>query len=263
MTAARLGLALSLALMACAPALAAQADAPTPIQDNSFLLEEAYNQEAGVVQHIGAVQRADAGGAWEAGITQEWPLFSPRHQLSYTIPIVHPGDGFSAGLGDVSVDYRYQLVGDASARVAVAPRVSVLLATGDEGEGRGGGRAGAELGLPVSIVLSPALVAHSNAALAIFPDDAGDATQLSLAQSVIWLVHPRVNLLVEAAWDRFEFDADGGDAESLVISPGVRTAFNVGSAQIVPGFAVPIGAGASSGERALLLYLSVEHPFIR
>jgi hypothetical protein len=139
----------------------------------------------------------------------------------------------------------------------------MLLATGDEDAGRGGGRAGAELGLPVSIVLSPALVAHTNVAFAVFPDDAGDATQLTLAQSVVWLAHPRVNLLLEAAWERFALDAGGGDAESLVVSPGVRTAFNAGSAQIVPGIAVPIGVGASSGERALLLYLSVEHPFLR
>ena len=32
-----------------------------PIQDNSFLIEEAYNQERGVVQHINTFQRVHSG----------------------------------------------------------------------------------------------------------------------------------------------------------------------------------------------------------
>jgi hypothetical protein len=247
--------------LALASTLHAQ-DAPAPIQDNSFLVEEAYNQESGVVQHISTVERADGGGAWGYALTQEWPLFGLRHQLSYTLPLVHPGGGGSAGIGDVSVDYRYQLVGDASARLAVAPRLSLLLATGDEDAGRGGGRTGAEAALPVSFVLTPALVAHTNAGLAWFPAEGGDAaTTFSLAQGVVWLAHPRVNLLVETAWERE--DAGDGAVESLFVSPGVRAAFDVGGVQVVPGIAVPIGAGASSGERMLFLYLSLEHSYRR
>ena len=36
----------------------------SPIQDNSFLIEEAYNQEAGVVQHINLFQRNWRTGEW-------------------------------------------------------------------------------------------------------------------------------------------------------------------------------------------------------
>jgi hypothetical protein len=237
-------------------------DAPAPIQDNSFLVEEAYNQESGVVQHISTVERVDDGGAWAYALTQEWPLFGLRHQLSYTLPLVHPGGGGSAGIGDVSVDYRYQLVGDASARLAVAPRLSLLLPTGDEDAGRGGGRTGAEAALPVSFVVTPALVAHTNAELTWFPEQGADAaTTFSLAQGVVWLAHPRVNLLVETAWERE--DGDGGAVESLFVSPGVRAAFDVGGVQVVPGVAVPIGVGASNGERMLFLYLSLEHAYRR
>lgn len=248
-----------LALLATAPALGAQgADAAAPISDNSFLVEEAYNQEPGVVQHISTVERADDGGGWAYGFTQEWPLFGLKHQISYTIPLVHPGDGFSAGIGDVSVDYRYQLVGDASSRVAVAPRLSLLLPTGDRSSGRGGGRTGVEGALPVSAVLAPTLVAHSNASLAWFPED---VAQVGLAQSVVWLAHPRVNVLVEAAWERG--DLLGDVTESLFVSPGVRAAFDAGRMQVVPGLAVPIGVGASNGERMLFLYLSLEHAYRR
>ena len=42
------------------------------VQDNSFLIEEAYNQEAGVVQHILNLQRADRD--WFLSFTQEWPV---------------------------------------------------------------------------------------------------------------------------------------------------------------------------------------------
>jgi hypothetical protein len=260
-------LALFAALCLAAPAAAQEA--AKPIQDNSFLLEEAYNQESGVVQHINTVERADEGGAWGYALTQEWPLLGQKHQLSYSIPLVNAGAGASTGVGDVSVDYRYQLMGDGNARLAIAPRVSVLLPTGDETAGRGEGRAGAEIGLPISLVLSPALVAHTNAAFAYLPEATTDIGQRggtsvsSLGQSLVWLAHPSVNLLVEAAWESVHEEGAGDDGESLFISPGIRGAFNVGRVQVVPGIAVPIGVGQSSGERALFLYLSLEHAYRR
>ena len=51
-------------------------------------------------------------------------------------------------------------------------------------------------------------------------------------------------------------------SQSVLISPGVRGAFNFRSGlQIVPGIAFPIGVGASSGQRYAFFYLSFEHPF--
>lgn len=259
--------ALSTALLLSVPAAAQEA--PKPIQDNSFLLEEAYNQESGVVQHISTLDRADQGGAWGYALTQEWPLFGQKHQLSYAIPIVSAGGGAATGLGDITVDYRYQLVGNGNTRLAVAPRLSVILATGDETEGRGDGRAGAEIGLPVSFVLTPTLVAHTNAAFAFLPEATTDAGQRgattvsSLGQSLVWLAHPRVNVLLEAAWESVQVEDAGDDGESLFISPGVRAAFDVGRVQVVPGIAVPIGVGQSNGERMLFLYFSLEHAYRR
>ena len=60
------------------------------IQDNSFLVEEAYNQNFGVVQHISSFTRFWDSKDWNYSFTQEWPVpGNERHQLSYT-----PG-GFS------------------------------------------------------------------------------------------------------------------------------------------------------------------------
>ena len=45
------------------PLAAQEASSTQPIADNSFLIEEAYNQEAGVVQHISTFSRPDGGGS--------------------------------------------------------------------------------------------------------------------------------------------------------------------------------------------------------
>ena len=78
-----------LLLLAPARRSAAQ-ESPEPIADNSFLIEEAYNQEPGVVQHISNFARPEGGDAWDFGFTQEWPLGGMRHQLSYTVPSSTP-----------------------------------------------------------------------------------------------------------------------------------------------------------------------------
>jgi hypothetical protein len=51
-------------------------------------------------------------------------------------------------------------------------------------------------------------------------------------------------------------------SNSSYISPGVRWAYNFKNGlQIVPGVAMPIGVGASSGQKGVFIYLSFEHPF--
>lgn len=37
---------------------------PAPIQDNSFLIEEAYNQEDGIIQHISTFERLSSTHDW-------------------------------------------------------------------------------------------------------------------------------------------------------------------------------------------------------
>src|SRR5262249_18446363 len=140
------------------------------IQDNSFLIEESYNQEEGVVQHINFFMR-QRGGDWVYAFTQEWPLFGLKHQLSYTIPVQRMGSapGGGKGLGDIALNYRYQLIGDGDARVACSPRFSLLLPTGDEKKGLGAGGLGLQVNLPVSVVLAKKLVTHINAGATFTP----------------------------------------------------------------------------------------------
>ena len=64
---------------------------PPRIEDNSFLIEEAYNQEKGVVQHISVFQRDLTTRAWSYFFTQEWPVRGQRHQFSYTAAVARLG----------------------------------------------------------------------------------------------------------------------------------------------------------------------------
>ncbi len=242
---------LLLTLFAATP-LAAQ------IQDNSFLVEEAYNQESGVVQHISFFQHPTRGGDWISTFTQEWPARGLRHQLSYTMTDTRAGR--ESGFGDLALNYRYQLLGDGEARVAVSPRVTVILPTGDEARGLGAGATGLQVMLPVSTVLSERVVAHWNAGATFTP--ARDARSWVAAQSVVWLVHPRFNVLAETVWTRS--DARGGVRDtSLLVSPGIRWSYDrPGRLQIVPGLAVPISL-RHPRDRSVIAYLSFEHPFAR
>jgi hypothetical protein len=75
--------------------LEGQSSSSPGISDNSFPIEEAYNQDPGVVQHISNFSRADEGGSWVFSFNQEWPLRGLRHQISYSIPLLHE-DGTGA-----------------------------------------------------------------------------------------------------------------------------------------------------------------------
>jgi hypothetical protein len=240
------------------------------IQDNSFLLEEAYNQEAGVVQHISAFARA-SGGSWGYAFTQEWPLGGIAHQLSYTVPLEH-ADGSGTGLGDVALNYRHQLIGNPEARTVLAPRLSLLLPTGNEEVGRGAGALGFQGNVPLTLVLSPALTTHWNAGITVVPsarnESGAEATMFNrnLGASVIWSVRPSVNLLVEWLWLSEEAVAGEGTTsreEASFLSPGIRAALDLsGGLQIVPGVAYSVDL-TGDGEDAVFLYLSFEHPFKR
>jgi Putative MetA-pathway of phenol degradation len=237
-------------LLALASPLAAQT---AHIADNSFLIEEAYNQEAGVVQHISAFSRLEGGGAWDYGFTQEWPFRSMRHQLSYTVPVLH-ANGSGTGLGDVMLNYRYQLVGDGEMPLHVAPRFSLILPTGSEDEGRGTGSVGAQAALPASYILNDALATHWNAGLTL--DGESSDLEAFLGASAIWRVHRSVNLMLESVWESAQDDV-------VLLNPGVRWAFDFDSGlQIVPGVAYTFALGADDAD-ALFLYLSFEHPFRR
>ncbi len=261
------------ALLAVASTQAgAQAQSATPsISDNSFLMEEAYNQEPGVVQHISAFQLFRGADSWAYSFTDEWPLFGRTHQLSFTLPIqrTHNGSSVATGLGDVAVNYRLQLA--AAERLSVAPRLSLLLPTGRAKSDLGAGALGVQVNVPASVVVATQLVTHWNAGATVIPSaqnavgDKATTVAYNLGASVVWLTRPTFNALLEIVWTRKEVVTGAGRtvaSDGLSISPGIRWAYNFSSGlQIVPGIAFPFGLGPSAGDDAVLFYLSFEHPF--
>ena len=272
----RPGLLRHLVLLLCfAPvSLTAQiAPAPEPpaIQDNSFLIEEAYNQEQGIVQHISIFRSYRGSSDFDAAFTQEWPLGGITHQLSYDLPVVRFAR--ETGIGDVRVNYRYQWIGSGLTLLAVSPRISVAFPTGDWKQGRGAGAPGIEGMLPLSHVISPLLTQHVNAGAAFSPSARNLAGQrantfgFTLGHSFIVTANPNFQMMVETLYNRAQEvvgESDTEWADDFVISPGFRSALNFESGlQIVPGVAIPIGVGPSSGSRGVFVYLSFEHAFRR
>lgn len=260
-------------LIAQAPVPGPERDTPRPIEDNSFLVEEAYNQERGVVQHANTFSRASGSSAWTYTFTQEWPLGGQRNQLSYTLPLARNDDPSdeTTGIGDIAVNYRYQIGGGEGVRLAFAPRATLLLPTGSSRRGLGSGGTGFQINLPLSAKLSPGFVAHSNVGLTYTPrardtfGNTADARSYTLGQSIIWLAHPKLNLMLESTWAASHDVASAGQTQrstEFLLSPGVRGAIDFASGlQIVPGIAFPFGVGGSRGERGVYAYLSFEHSF--
>lgn len=236
------------ALLAIIPghALAQSASDKWAITDNSFLVEEAFNQERDVFQNIFTWTRG-SHGAWQAVFTQEWPAPNMTHQFSYTIPF--SGSSEATGLNDVLLNYRYQLSNEGPGRPAVSPRLSVILPSGRESDGLGNAAAGLQFNIPASKQFGDVYV-HVNGGATWLRG--GDWTTL-VGGSVIWRAAPMWNLL-------FETVADPG--QSLTWSPGFRYGWNVASGQVVVGAAVPVTHDADRPtSAAFLAYFSYEPRF--
>ena len=246
----------------CASAEEARSSTAEAIQDNSFLVEEAYNQEPGVVQHILTLSSEETR-AWTLSFTQEWPLFSQTHQFSYTVPYTFRDH--ADGLEDILLNYRFQALTETASRPAFAPRFSLILPTGDADHGFSSDTVGYQFNLPLSKVLTDNLTAHANAGLTLLPDAAGgdDLENFNLGGSIIYAVTSDFNLMLELVGNWRE-DAAGSRPAAVVASPGFRYAVNFeGGAQLVLGTAAPIGLTSAAPNYGVFLYVSFEHAFTK
>ena len=238
--------------------------AQAPLEDNSFLVEEAYNQPSRVVQHIWTAELHH--GATGYTFTEECPLGGQTHQLSYTI-VAQQDQGFR--LGDALVNYRWQAVGKDGAHFWAAPRLSGLVPVGDADRLGGNGGWGFEGDVPVSWEVGKRLSLHGNLGGTWRPSGANGAGATAStfepfvgASAVIFLL-PELNLLAESVWR---------DAATIVgprqttrswdhaVALGLRAGFDLPSGlQIVPGVAWMPAVGDAPTRS--FLYLSFEHRF--
>lgn len=247
----------ALLILAAAAAATAQTprdrNRPFEISDNSFLVEEAFNQEAGIFQNIVLFQRPN-GREWSLELTQEWPVVTQRHQFSFTVPLeavkAPAAEDYDVARGTIALTYRYQLSLEESAGAAVSPRISVLIPRGD-------GDVGVQFNLPVSKQFAD-IYAHANAG---FTAD-GD-TRWHLAGSLIYRAWPMVHLMVESVYRFDEHTSVDGVEDGWLISPGLRAGFNLADHQVVMGAAVPIGLMNDYDTQDFIVYISWELPFMR
>lgn len=232
------------------------------ITDNSFLVEEALNQEPGVFQNIVGI---DVGGdGWETSFTQEWPLVSRRHQIAYTVPYAAaPG---ASGFGNAAIHYRVQILDGAG--LAFSPRASLIIPSGQESED-GGGHTGWEVNLPFSRQQGR-LYTHLNVGVTHYPSVRAGAHSHPLvtprvAASGIWQARPMLNLMLEGAVEWGDtIVADRTRRQTAVtILPGIRTGWNAGDTQTIIGVGVPVRFEGETIEPGAFLYLSYELPFSR
>ena len=261
------------AAVPCVSAADLLAQKPEPIRDNSLLIEEAYNQEAGVVQHISFFLRERETGNWIYTFTQEWPLWGQRSQFSYTIPVVHLSEGPSGSatdLGDVLLNYRFQAIGGSGSGPALAPRLSLILPTGSWRDGSGSGALGFQAMLPASFTAGERWAFHLNLGGFVLPrarhaaGARGTSSGVVVGGSVIFSVTPMVNFLVESVSARASEVGDDGSRRTnsgTLMDLGIRWAHNLGGLQVVPAVAWAHGFGDDRESGGFLLYLSFEHRF--
>jgi len=254
------------------------------IEDNSMLIEEAFNQEAGVIQHISNLILAQ--GNLMYAYTQEIPLANDKHQLSFTLAYnsfkrtsVEESRFKRQGFGDILINYRPLLMGKTDWALVI-PRFTIVIPTGDARSGFGNGAWGGQFNLAVTKRFSRTVTTHYNVGCNLlkgahfYKSENGQPEQLirkdlsgfNWGGSVIWAVTPKFNLMTEyvaSAQDGFS-DAGGVDhkASGFIVNPGFRFAFETGKVQVVPGVGFPLNFSGSQFQNAgTFIYLSIEPAF--
>ena len=261
-------------------------------EDNSFLLEEAFNQPMGVIQHTFNFSMNNLHGRdFAYSFTQEIPLTDLTHQLSYTLyynsvlnedPVNGNGNASTRtnGFGDLFLSYRPLLWGEKDWAMVI-PRFTLILPTGKAIDGLGNGGFGGQFNLAVTKRLSRKVVTHYNAGYTFISK--ADKFQLpssgikilefekdlhfqNIGASIIWYPKRKFNLLLEYVSNfKSGIAADGTLSRShqLTLNPGMRFCFDNGRRQIVPGLSMPVNFinGKYDGS-GLFLYLSFEPDYL-
>ena len=252
-------LSLAAAAQTPPPAMPPPSAVPFQIMDNSFLVEEAYNQESRIFQNIFGFTRQS--GDWQMTFTQEWPAPGQRHQLSYTLAAESVAS--KTGLGDVYLNYRLQALDEGPGRPAFSPRLSLIVPSGRVAAG--GGEGGVQINLPFS-KQSNDVHFHWNGGFTWLPrGERDDLVSPFLSGSAIYRVRPMVHLMLESV---LGFDASDTPLDkvartrSFTVSPGLRGGWDLAAdTQLILGAAIPITRVNGDAAVGIFGYLSYELPY--
>lgn len=256
------------------------------IEDNSMLIEEAFNQEKAIIQHISNWVFSDLkGGDLTYAYTQEIPMIEDKFQFSFTLNYnafnqAVPGHNKS-GLGDLLLNFRPMLM-DKTDWAIVIPRFTIIVPTGSAQGGMGDGAWGTQFNMAVTKRLNSKLTTHWNAGFTqlfgkeIYSFDFnGDQylatrkneTAYNVGLSGIYIVGDALNLMLEyvSSFDNsLQVTGTYERSVSTIINPGFRTAFSIGKVQIVPGLGLPLyytdGKFTNTGG---FIYLSIEPDYTK
>jgi len=245
------------------------------VEDNSILVEEAYNQEPGEVAHfLSFLYIHSSPRQIYLAFSEDWPVIVRAHQLGFTLPFSSiSGEGNA--IGDFTLSYRYQLF-DEKDWAAVSPRLSVIFPTGNAEKGSGFETYGAQINFPVSKRWTNHFITHLNAGMTLLPD----AKQLGPSGTIVegnliagnvgvglgWLANKRFSFLLEYMANfsnKFGNIQKPQSFSDMILNPTLRIGFEVGDVQIVPGLAAPLVWDQGSFRPGGLFYLFIQNRFMK
>lgn len=241
------------------------------IEDNSFLLEEAFNQEWGVYQFIQKYQTADNADGYAYTFENEIPITDKTHQFSYELTYARPEASAASALNDVGLNYRFQPYNKNG--VILADRVGLVVPTGRVNKDAGNGVIGFEFMQSASIQLNDDFITHFNFGFSVLPHAKSNGirqrrtqTGFSAGQSLIYLWKDNVNFMFEALMESGQVTNDDGSKTpetAVTLNPGMRFALDLDwkDTQIVPGISFPTEILNGPTEHGVLVYLSIEPKF--
>lgn len=242
------------------------------IEDNSFLLEEAFNQEYGIYQFIQVYQTpTQKRDNYDYSFENEIPLTDKVHQLSYEIPMANTDSSNRGGVGDMVLNYRWQPLNKDG--FLLAERFGLITPTGSVKNGTGSGAYGFEFTQAATLTVNDRLINHWNLGFSMIPNAKTSAhnfkrtvSSYSAASSLIYLLSDNFNLMLESVISSTQQVDEFGQKSALtsvILNPGMRFAIDLDykETQIVPGISFPVDVINAPTERSILVYLSIEPKF--
>ncbi len=233
------------------------------IEDNSFLLEEAFNQPPGVYQFIQTFQSDLSRGKDFLATEGEAPLGSTTHQASYQVSDTkYTPEGVVNG--DLTLNYRWQPWNDG--KNMWANRFGLILPKEMDDVGYLWMQAW-------TFTLGEKWMHHWNLGLNTTPNAKFSGPKrkalngTTLGTSFIYMWKENANFLMEALWENQDQFTKVGEVRRqsyLSLSPGMRFELKVKGwerTQIVPGLAFPFTYHASKMATGVFIHLSLEPNF--
>lgn len=239
------------------------------IEDNSFLIEEAYNQKPGEYQFIQAYRSYQSGKEYKFTSEGEMALGSEKHQLSYQV--VRDKEADQGSVGDTTLSYRLQSANQPD--FLMAHRFGLILPTGSVGKQSSYGVTGLRYLQATTFLFQEYWDNHWNLGFNHFPeakvnfsDKRRTLNEFLIGTSLIYHWKDNLNFLLEGIYEtheklnlrnqkRYEYE--------FTLNPGVRTAIELSwkKTQIVPGISFPIRYLDDHIDHGVLVYLSFEPKF--